>query len=272
MKVDFDIKGKVAVITGGAGVLCSDIAKGLASAGVKVAVLDLREEQAKKVAEDINNTGGNAMAVGVNVLEIESIKKAYDIVLKNFDTVDILINGAGGNKADATTGENLSFFDIPEDAIKWVFNLNLLGTIMPTQVFGKIFVEKQGGCIINISSMSAFTPLTRTLAYNAAKAGVSNFTQWMATHFNQEYSKNIRVNAIAPGFLMTQQNDYLLVDKETGQPTERGAKIIARTPMGRYGNPSELVGAVIFLCSPAASFINGVIIPIDGGYTAYSGI
>jgi NAD(P)-dependent dehydrogenase (short-subunit alcohol dehydrogenase family) len=272
MRVDFDIKGKVAVITGGAGVLCSEIAKGLASVGVKIAVLDLKEDQAKKVAEDINNTGGTAIAVGVNVLEFESIKKAYDKVLEKFGTVDILINGAGGNKTDATTGEGMSFFDIPEDAMKWVFNLNLLGTIIPTQVFGKIFARKKEGCIINISSMAAFKPLTRTLAYNAAKAGVSNFTQWMATHFNQEYSKNIRVNAIAPGFLMTQQNDYLLVDKETGKPTERGSKILARTPMGRYGKPSELVGAIIFLCSPAASFINGAIIPIDGGYDAYSGV
>jgi len=272
MRVDFGIKGKVAVITGGAGVLCSEIAKGLSSVGVKVAVLDLKEDQAKKIAKNINNTGGTAIAVEANVLEIESLKKAYDVVLEKFDTVDILINGAGGNKVDATTGDGLSFFDIPEDAIKWVLNLNLLGTIISTQVFGKIFARKKEGCIINISSMAAFKPLTRTLAYDAAKAGLSNFTQWMATHFNQEYSKNIRVNAIAPGFLKTQQNQYLLVDQKTGKYTERGLKILARTPMGRYGKPSELVGAIIFLCSPAASFINGVIIPIDGGFEAYSGV
>lgn len=272
MKLNFDISGKVAVITGGAGIICSEIAKGLSSVGVKVAVLDLNEEKAKSVAEDINRTGGTAIAVGVDVLNLESVKKSYDIVLEKFSTIDILVNGAGGNKADATTGDKLSFFDIPEDAIKWVFNLNILGAIIPTQVFGKIFTLKKEGCIINISSMAAFKPLTRTMAYSAAKAALSNYTQWMAIHFNHEYSKNIRVNAIAPGFLMTEQNRYLLTDKDTGQPTERGLKILARTPMGRYGQPSELTGAIIFLCSPAASFINGAILPIDGGFEAYSGV
>ena len=161
---------------------------------------------------------------------------------------------------------------MPEEALKWVFDLNMMGTIMPTQVFGRIFAEKKQGCIVNVASLAAFMPLTRTVAYSAAKAGICNFTQWMATHFNQEYSENIRVNAIAPGFVMSQQNEYLLIDRHTGQPTQRGAKIIAGTPMGRYGKPEEMVGAVVFLCSPAASFINGVVLPIDGGFSAYSGV
>jgi len=272
MKIDFDIKDKVAVITGGAGILCAEMAKGLAAHGARIALLDLMEDKAREVAEDIKHSGGNAIALGCDVLNKESIQSAAQAVLDQYGTVDILINGAGGNKADATTGGDKAFFDVPEEAVKWVFNLNLMGTILPTQVFGKIFAERKAGCVVNISSMAAFTPLTRTLAYSAAKAGVSNFTQWMATHFNQEYSPHIRVNAIAPGFLLTQQNEYLLVDKETGEPTERGAKIIAGTPMGRYGKPEELTGAVLFLCSPAASFVNGVVLPVDGGYAAYSGV
>lgn len=272
MGISFDLSGRVAVITGGAGILCSNMAKHLAEAGVKVAVLDLFEDKAKEVAAGIEKAGGEAIGVKVNVLDKASIEEACDVVLKRFGTVDILINGAGGNKPAATTGPDNTFFDMPQEALKWVFDLNLVGTVLPTQVFGKVFAEKKKGCIINISSMAAFTPLTRTVAYSAAKAGISNFTQWMAVHFNQEYSTEIRVNAIAPGFLLTQQNDYLLIDKETGKPTERGAKIIAGTPMGRYGSPDELVGAVMFLCSDAASFVNGSVIPIDGGFSAYSGV
>ena len=272
MKTDFDINGSVAVVTGGAGILCAEMAKKLAKHGAKVALLDLMEDKAQLVADEITESGGEAIAVKCNVLDKPSIEAAADAVLTHYGTVDILINGAGGNKADATTSADMSFFDMPEQAIKWVFDLNLMGTILPTQVFGRVFADKGDGCVINVSSMSAFAPLTRTLAYSAAKAGVSNFTQWMATHFNQEYSKNIRVNAIAPGFLLTQQNEYLLIDQETQEPTERGAKIIAGTPMARYGKPEELVGAVIFLCSPAAAFINGVVLPVDGGFAAYSGV
>lgn len=272
MKVDFDINGNVAVITGGAGILCAEMAKGLAAHGVRVALLDLMEDKAREVAKEIEQEGGDAIAIGCDVLNKESIESAAKAVLDQYGRVDILINGAGGNKADATTGVDKTFFDMPQEAVEWVFNLNLMGTILPTQVFGRVFAERGKGSVVNISSMAAFTPLTRTLAYSAAKAGVSNFTQWMATHFNQEYSPLIRVNAIAPGFLLTQQNEYLLVDKDTGQPTARGAKIIAGTPMGRYGKPEELTGAVLFLCSPAASFINGVVLPVDGGYAAYSGV
>ncbi|MFA5015448.1 MAG: SDR family oxidoreductase [Actinomycetota bacterium] len=272
MEYDFNLKGKVAVLTGAAGVLCSQIAMGLAKKGVKVVLLDLADMKAKEIAERITADGGEAFSEKVDVLDKKSIESAADKILKKFGTVDILINGAGGNKEEATTGRNKSFFDIPEEAIKWVFDLNLIGTILPCQVFGKIFAEKGKGSIINISSMAAFIPLTRTLAYSAAKAGVSNFTNWLAVHMNQEHSPEIRVNAIAPGFLLTDQNYYLLIDKKTGGFTERGKKIIDKTPMGRYGKPEELLGAIIFLCSEEASFVNGVILPIDGGFAAYSGV
>jgi NAD(P)-dependent dehydrogenase (short-subunit alcohol dehydrogenase family) len=269
--IEFNIKGKVAVITGGAGVLCTAMAKEMAKLGAKVAVLDIAEDKAMQVAEDITDNNGIAMGVGVDVLNMDSLARAKDIVMQKFGRVDILINGAGGNKEAATTSKDKAFFDLPPDAMQWVVNLNLLGTIYPTQVFGKVIAEQKSGCIINISSMAAFSPLTNTIAYSAAKAAISNFTQWMSAHFSMEYSPNIRVNAIAPGFLLTQQNYFLLVD-ENGNATERGRKIISQTPMARYGKPEELVGAVIFLCSDAASFITGVVLPIDGGFNAYSGV
>ncbi|MDY6867146.1 MAG: SDR family oxidoreductase [Chloroflexota bacterium] len=267
----FNLKGKVAVITGGAGVLCSCMAQGFADAGVKIALLDLAQNKAQVVADGITAQGGEAIAVGTNVLDLESLREASQTVMDRFGSVDILINGAGGNKVEATTSPNLSFFDLPPDALQWVINLNLLGTIYPTQIFGRLMADQGSGSILNISSMAAFTPLTNTVAYSAAKAAISNFTQWMSVHFCQEYATTIRVNAIAPGFLLTQQNRYLLEDEE-GNRTERGQKIIDRTPMARYGKPEELIGAAIFLCSDAASFITGVVLPIDGGFNAYSGV
>lgn len=272
MEHNFNLKGRVAAITGAAGVLCSTIARSLAKKGVKVALLDLDYEKARKIVDQIIKDGGEAFAQKVDVLNKDSIKSSAEKILRKFDTVDILINGAGGNKAEATTAKDKPFFDMPEEALRWVFDLNLMGTIIPCQVFGKIFAEKKKGSIINISSMAAFIPLTRTIAYSAAKAAVSNFTKWLAVHMNQEYSPEIRVNAIAPGFLLTGQNYYLLIDKETGNFTERGKKIIDKTPMGRYGKPEELIGAVMFLCSDEASFVNGIILPIDGGFSAYSGV
>jgi len=269
--INFDISEKVAVITGGGGILCSTMAKELAKIGVKIAVLDIFEEMAQKVADEIVTDGGEAIAVKVDVLDLESIKSARDVVLGHFGQVDILINGAGGNKAAATTSPDLTFFDLPADALQWVVNLNLLGTIYPTQVFGKVMADKKSGNVINISSMAAYTPLTNTIAYSAAKAAISNFTQWMSVHFCMEYSTEIRVNAIAPGFLLTQQNQYLLED-EHGNPTKRGLQIINKTPMARYGTPEELVGAIAFLCSDAAKFITGIVLPIDGGFSAYSGV
>lgn len=269
--ISFDISGRVAVITGGYGVLCSAMAREMAKAGARIAILGRDEEKAKKLADSITAEGGEAIGVKADVLNIDSLKASRDTVMKHYGRVDILINGAGGNKTEATTSPDLSFFDLPQDAIQWVVNLNLLGTIYPTQVFGRIMAEQDSGCIVNISSMAAFTPLTNTIAYSAAKAAISNFTQWMSVHFNQVYSRNIRVNAIAPGFLLTQQNKYLLEDEE-GNPTERGRKIIAGTPMGRYGLPEELVGGVIYLCSDAASFVTGTVLVIDGGFSAYSGV
>lgn len=269
--VNFSIHGKVAVITGAGGVLCSTMAREMATLGAKVALLDITLDRAELVAAEINAAGGEAFCAPCNVLDRESIEAAKDAVIAHFGRVDILINGAGGNRSAATASPDLSFFDMPADALSWVMNLNLLGSVYPTQVFGRVMAEQKSGSVVNISSMSAFTPLTNTIAYSAAKAAVSNFTQWMAVHFNQNYSADIRVNAIAPGFLLTQQNDFLLKNAD-GSDTERGHKIIAGTPMGRYGTPEELVGAVIFLCSPAASFITGTVLPIDGGYNAYSGV
>ncbi|MFW5714152.1 MAG: SDR family oxidoreductase [Brevefilum sp.] len=269
--INFELSGKVAVVTGGAGVLCSSIAKGLANAGAKIAVLDMDEAGAKQVALEIDAQGDSAISVGTDVLNKDSLKKARDIILDHFGQVDILINGAGGNKAAATTSTDLPFFDLPEEAMQWVFNLNLLGTIYPTQVFGRVFADQGSGSVVNVSSMAAFRPLTNTIAYSAAKAGVSSFTEWMSVHFCQEYSPQIRVNAIAPGFLLTQQNRYLLED-EQGNRTARGQKIIDNTPMRRYGTPEELIGAVIYLCSDAASFVTGIVLPIDGGFNAYSGV
>jgi NAD(P)-dependent dehydrogenase (short-subunit alcohol dehydrogenase family) len=269
--VSIHLDGKVAVITGGAGILCSVMAIGLAEAGAKIAVLDLDETGANKVASEINSFGGEAIGVATDVLNKVSLEKAKEIVLAHYGRVDVLVNGAGGNKAAATASPDQPFFDLPADAMQWVVNLNLLGTIYPTQVFGRVMAAQGSGSVVNISSMAAFKPLTNTVAYSVAKAGVSSFTEWMSVHFCQEYSPAIRVNAIAPGFLLTQQNKYLLED-EDGVRTPRGEKIISNTPMGRYGKPEELVGAVIYLCSEAASFVTGIVLPIDGGFNAYSGV
>lgn len=266
------IEGKTAVVTGGYGVLCSVLAKTLAEDGARVVILGRSPDKARKAAEEIEKKGGQALGIGADVLDRASLLKARDRILNKFGTLDILINGAGGNKPEATASDSNSFFGMPEEALRWVFDLNLMGTITATQIFGETMAEKGSGCIINISSMAAMRPLTRTVAYSAAKAAVSNFTQWMAVHFNQNYSRNIRVNAVAPGFFLTEQNEYLLTDAETGKPTERGLKIIQATPMGRYGMPEELSGIVKFLCSDAASFINGAVIPVDGGFSAYSGV
>ncbi len=271
MKLDFSLKNKVVVVTGGAGVLCSEISKAAVQAGAKVAVLDLFEEKAVQVADALKEVGGDAVGFGVDVLNRNSLEKAAEAVMRKWGHIDILINGAGGNKSQATTGEQMSFFNMPQDALQWVFNLNLMGTILPSQVFGKYMADRKNGCILNISSMAALIPLTKTVAYSAAKAGISNFTKWLAVHMCREYSPAIRVNAIAPGFLLTQQNRFLLT-KEDGTPTERGNDILRNTPMARYGNPDELCGAVIYLCSDAASFVTGIVMPIDGGFSSFSGV
>ena len=268
----FDLDGCVAAITGGGGVLCSMLAKGLATQGVKVAVLDLMEDAAKKVADEIVADGGDAIAVKADVLDKASVEAARDVVLEKYGKVDILINGAGGNKKEATTSDDMPFFDLPPDAVRWVFELNFIGTLLPTQVFGKLMAETGKGDILNISSMNAFRPLTKIPAYSGAKAAVSNFTQWLAVHMSQNYSTDIRVNAIAPGFFLTQQNKFLLTDEKTGDLTPRGKTIIDHTPMGRFGDPEDLVGTVLWLLSPGAKFVHGAVVPIDGGFSAFSGV
>jgi NAD(P)-dependent dehydrogenase (short-subunit alcohol dehydrogenase family) len=272
MKNMFDLTGKVIAITGGGGVLCGDMSIGLAQAGASIAVLDLFEEHAQKVVDKITKAGGKAVAVKCNVLEKASVEAARDKVISTFGKVDILINGAGGNKKEATTGPDMPFFDMPADAIKFVFDLNFIGTLLPSQVFGKEMTKSGKGIILNISSMNAFRPLTKIAAYSAAKAAVSNFTQWLAVHLCQNYSKDIRVNAIAPGFFLTDQNRFLLTDEKTGKLTPRGETIVGHTPMGRFGEASELLGTTIWLCSDAAKFVTGIVVPVDGGFSAFSGV
>jgi len=268
----FDVSGKVVAVTGGGGILCSVMAEALAEAGAAVAVLDLREDAAAEVVKKIASRGGKAVAVCVDVLERESIENAYKQVHDSLGPVDVLINGAGGNKKEATTSPELSFFDLPESAVRWVFDLNCLGTIMPSQIFCRAMAESGQGNVVNISSMSAFHPLTKVLGYSAAKAAISNFTEWLAVHMAREYSPKIRVNAIAPGFFLTEQNRFLLLDEKTGKPTARGKAIIASTPMARYGDPEELLGALFWLISDASSFVTGTVLAVDGGFNAFSGV
>jgi NAD(P)-dependent dehydrogenase (short-subunit alcohol dehydrogenase family) len=268
----FDLKDKTIVITGGGGVLCGTMAVALGQAGAKIAVLDLLEVAAAEVADEIQTAGGQAIAVKCNVLDKESLESAKKQVNSEFGKIDILINGAGGNKKEATTSPDLSFFDLPSEAIRFVFDLNFLGTLLPTQVFGKEMAKAGTGVILNVSSMNAFRPLTKIAAYSAAKAAVSNFTQWLAVHVCQNYSKDIRVNAIAPGFFLTEQNRFLLTDEKTGELTTRGKTIIEHTPMGRFGQPEELIGTVMWLLSDAAKFVTGIVVPVDGGFSAFSGV
>jgi NAD(P)-dependent dehydrogenase (short-subunit alcohol dehydrogenase family) len=268
----YDFSGRTVAITGGAGILGGTIACALAECGANVAILDLKLDAGQTWLERMGKNAVKAALFPVDVLKMESLREAANKVLARFGTADCLINAAGGNRPQATTGAELKFFDLPAEALRWVFELNILGTILPSQVFGKVMAEKGSGVILNISSMNAFRPLTRVPAYSAAKAGVSNFTQWLAVHMAQEYSPRIRVNAIAPGFFLTDQNRFLLQNRETGEWTERGKQILAHTPMGRFGNPQDLLGAVLWLLSPASEFVTGTTVPIDGGFSAYSGV
>jgi NAD(P)-dependent dehydrogenase (short-subunit alcohol dehydrogenase family) len=267
----FNLDQKVAVVTGGAGVLCAAMCRALAETGAMVAILDLNPEAAEKLAAEIHAQGGKAISVACDVLNPASIENAAQQVLEKFGRVDILINGAGGNKPQATTMPDQPFFELPADALRWVFDLNLMGTILPSQVFGKIMADQKSGVVLNISSMNAFRPLTRIPAYSAAKAGVSNFTQWLAVHMAQNYSPAIRVNAIAPGFFVGDQNRNLLLN-EDGSLTPRGQSIIAHTPMARFGTPEDLLGTVLWLVSPASEFVTGIVVPVDGGFSAFSGV
>jgi NAD(P)-dependent dehydrogenase (short-subunit alcohol dehydrogenase family) len=267
----FDIKGKRVAITGGAGVLCGEMGKALAQGGARVALLDFNYEGAQDLAEKIVSDGGEAVAVKVNVLEKDQVETAWKQTTDALGGVDVLINGAGGNKKEATCTPPTTFFELDADAIRWVFDLNCLGTMLPCQVFGKAMAEADAGNIINISSMNAFRPLTRIAAYSGAKAAISNFTQWLSVYMAQNHSKDIRVNAIAPGFFLTEQNRFLLTE-EDGSLTARGRQIIDHTPAGRFGDPEELVGTLLWLISDASKFVTGTVIPVDGGFNAYSGV
>ncbi len=281
--MEVKLNGKVAVVTGGGGVLCGIMAKALAKAGAKVAILDLRAEAAEAVAEEIRAEGGVAMGLSANVLELASLQEAEAKISAEYGPCDILVNGAGGNNPKGTTSKEFltkedlaakvegvtTFFDLDPAGVGFVFNLNFLGTLLPTQVFCRKMAEGKGGNVLNISSMNAFCPLTKIPAYSGAKAAISNFTQWLAVHFSKV---NIRVNAIAPGFFLTNQNRALLTNAD-GSLTARGNTILTHTPMGKFGSPEDLIGAMLFLLDDeAAGFINGVVLPIDGGFAAFSGV
>ena len=265
-----ELEGKVAVITGGAGVLCGTMARALADQGVRLALLDIVEEPMEKLRGELERKT-ECLALKASVLSRAELEAAAAQVLERFERVDILINCAGGNKPEATTSEEREFFELPEEAVRFVFDLNFLGTFLACQVFGRAMARQGEGVILNISSMNAIRPLTRIPAYSAAKAAVTNFTQWLAVHMAQNYSPKIRVNAIAPGFFLTAQNRYLLLD-EKGELTPRGRQIIEHTPMGRFGEPEDLVGTVLWLVSPLSAFVSGAVIPVDGGFSAYSGV
>lgn len=271
-ELDVDLSGEVVAITGGAGVLCGTMARALAAGGAAVAILDVVEAAAVQLADEIRSAGGKALPCSCNVLEKEQLREAAREVASELGTPTVLINGAGGNKAEATTSPDVSFFDLPKEAVQWVFELNFIGTFLACQVFGKVMAENGKGHIVNISSMNAFRPLTRIPAYSAAKGAVSNFTQWLAVHMNRHYGPEVRVNAIAPGFFLTEQNKFLLIDEKTGELTPRGKTIIDHTPAGRFGEPEDLIGTVLWLLSGSSRFVNGIVVPVDGGFSAFSGV
>ena len=270
----YDFTGRTVVVTGGTGVLGQAMVRAIVGCGANVALLARNREKAEpQVAALANdNAPGRAVVFSADVLDAASLREAAEGVVKEFGRVDALLNGAGGNHPGATTNPNQSFFDLPEEALRFVFDLNMLGTIIPSQVFGRVMAEQKEGVILNVSSMSAIRPLTRVLGYSAAKAGVNSFTQWLAVHLATEYSPSIRVNAIAPGFFLTEQNRFLLTDKETGALTQRGQSIISHTPMGRFGEPEDLLGTLLWLLSPASGFVTGIVVPVDGGFSAFGGV
>lgn len=270
----FSLAGKNAVVLGGAGVLGCDLAKGLAGQGASVAIADLILENATALAGTLNGNGCKSSAYRVDAMQADSLGEVCEQVVKDYGRIDILVNAVGGNTKAATCSDEVGFFDLPVPALQNVINLNLFGgAILPSQIFGKVMTSNpDGGSIINVSSMNAFRPLTRIPGYSAAKAAVSNFTQWLAVYMAQAGYTNLRVNAVAPGFFLTMQNKFLLTDEQTGDLTARGQKIIDHTPMGRFGDPSDLIGAVAWLASDAAKFITGIVVPVDGGFSAYSGV
>ncbi len=272
LKRAYDFTGKTVAVTGGGGVLCGAMAKALAGCNANVVILSRNPAHGDATLKSFGTTAGKHAVIEVDVLDKSKVEAAADRVFAAYGRIDCLINGAGGNNPKATTNAEQTFFDIPAEALQFVSGLNLIGTVLPSQAFGKIMVRQKEGVILNVSSMNAFRPLTRIPAYSAAKAAVSNFTQWLAVHMAQEYSPKIRVNAIAPGFFLTEQNRFLLTDKTTGELTARGKKILDHTPMARFGVPEDLLGAMLWLLSPASEFVTGIVLPIDGGFSAYSGV
>jgi NAD(P)-dependent dehydrogenase (short-subunit alcohol dehydrogenase family) len=269
----FDLSGKVAVVTGGTGVLCAEMCRALASIGVKVAVIARQQDKIDELTAELKQNGGDAIGIRADVLDKEALIRARDEVLSAYGKVDILINGAGGNRADANTmPKQRSFFDLPQEALQWVFDLNFMGSVLASQVFGSAIVDQGHGVILNVSSMAAYQPMTRVVAYAGAKAAINNFTQWLAVYMATEHSPQIRVNAIAPGFFLSEQNRDLLVDAATQDLTTRGRQIIDHTPMGRFGNPDDLIGAMVWLLSDSARFVTGIVVPVDGGFMAYKGV
>ena len=268
----FSIQDKRIAITGGAGVLCREMALALAQRGAKICVIDYDDVRAAQVCKEIEALGGLAIPVRANVLERDNLQEAFVCATQSLGGLDVLINGAGGNKKEATCGPQCSFFDLPSEALRWVFDLNCLGTMLPCQVFGQLLATQKHGVIVNIASMNAYRPLTNIAAYSAAKAAVKNFTEWLSTYMAINYSPSIRVNAMAPGFFLTQQNRFLLTDQNTGELTPRGQQVISHTPMRRFGTPQELIGTLIWLISDASKFVTGVTVPVDGGFNAYSGV
>ena len=269
----FDLTGKIAVVTGATGVLCSAICHGLADAHATVVVLARNQEKIDSLVSALQAKGAQAIGISADVLDKTSLQMVVKQVIDQYGRVDILINGAGGNRADATTlpGQR-TFFNLPQEALQWVFNLNFTSAVLTSQVFGEVMTQQKAGIILNVSSMAAYQPMTRVVAYAGAKAAINNFTKWLAVYMAQEYGPEIRVNAIAPGFFLGEQNRYLLIDKDTNALTLRGKQIIDHTPMGRFGEPSDLVGTVIWLVSDASRFVTGIVVPVDGGFMAYKGV
>ena len=267
----FDVRGRVAVVTGATGVLGSAMAEGLAREGMRLAVLGRNSEKGSAVVDRIRAGGGEAEFYQVDVTSRESCETAAGLILARFDRIDVLVNSAGGNRPDATATDDLSFFDLSDEGLQQVMNLNALGTVIPCQVFGAAIAAQRSGSIVNISSMAAMTPLTRVVGYSAAKAAVSNFTQWLSVYLCQKIGPELRVNAIAPGFFLTDQNRFLLTT-ESGTLTDRGEQIVQHTPMGRFGDPDDLIGTLLWLVSPASRFVTGIVLPVDGGFSAFSGV
>jgi NAD(P)-dependent dehydrogenase (short-subunit alcohol dehydrogenase family) len=269
----FDLTGKIAVVTGGTGILGAAMCRGLAAAGATVMVLARTSQAVAELANQIKANGGKASALSCDVQNGDQVARAAAHTIDQYGRIDILVNAAGGNNPEATAmpGQR-SFFDLPAEAIQWVFNLNLMGTLLPSQAFGAHMAAQRSGVVINVSSMAAFRPLTRVVSYAAAKAAINNFTQWLAIYMAREHGPEIRVNAIAPGFFLGDQNRFLLVDKDTGTLTSRGQQIIDHTPLGRFGQPDDLTGTLLWLASDASRFVTGIVVPVDGGFSAYSGV